>query len=133
MKRKDILGMLLRGIATSILIAGFASCAEDPADQDLFIGSYQGRITYSNPSEGKNITNDNGKVTIVKVGVKHDFHFSDNIPTIKGVRMEGNGGTFKGSISSDGAELISIKDGHLELNYIKGKLDEVWTANCDRK
>ncbi len=65
-----------------------ASCSkkDDPTDNNLFVGTYKGKISYV--KEGENKSTDDGKVTVVKVGNNYNFVFSDGIPDLKGVELK---------------------------------------------
>lgn len=141
MKRNQIVSMLFRGTMLCLLLAVFVSCAEDPAEKDPFVGTYQGKLSYSHvvaPGEAtpekpnKKIKVSDGKVTITKEGSKYNFFFSHEIPAIRNIELDSQTGKFSGSIGTAGASLIVIKDGHLSLEYIKGALNEVWTADCQK-
>lgn len=108
----------------------FAACSknDDPADNDLFVGTYNGKITYNTSSESK--SNDNGKVTVVKVGANYNFAFSDGIPDLNGVQFRKDGDNSVISIDNDASKIIKINASQLSISYAKdGKL---WTANCTR-
>lgn len=104
-----------------------ASCSDDndPVDDDLFVGTYKGAVSYVEASSNTNITTDEGRVTLVKVGDTYNFDFSDGIPSLKGIKMEKNQSVL---ISSDGA--IKIDAGTLIIGYSKD--GKVWGANCKR-
>lgn len=125
---------LLRSLLAVVMVIGFVSCAEDPDNYDIFIGSYHGRVSYTEPANAVIKTSKDGKVTIMKVGTRHDFHFSDGIPSINGIAIEKTEGrTFKASIVDPYSGYILIEDNKLDLKYIKGLLEATWTANCERK
>lgn len=109
------------------VLAIFTSCSKDndPVDDNLFVGTYKGTVSYSNPDDSTEITTDDGRVTLVKIGDKYNFDFSDGIPSLNGIKMEKNENIF---ISSDGA--IKIDEGTLLIAYSKD--GETWGANCDR-
>lgn len=133
MKAKNIVSNILKSTLVCGLLFGVAACAEDLADKDLFIGAYKGKVTYLKPKEKISIRENMGKVTIGKVGSLYDFYFSNNIPTISGVKMEGAGGKFSGIVlTNEENSLIKIENGHLKLNYVKGILEETWTADCTK-
>ncbi|MDX1363185.1 hypothetical protein [Arenibacter latericius] len=109
---------------TTVLIA---SCSKDndPTDDDLFVGTYKGSVSYNNSDSDKSISSDNGSVTLVKVGDNYNFNFSDGIPSLTGIKMEKNQSVL---ISLDGT--IKIDEGTLIIGYKKD--NENWAANCDR-
>ncbi|MBU2905947.1 hypothetical protein QSE00_21350 [Arenibacter sp. M-2] len=110
-----------------IIISLFTSCSKDndPVDDNLFVGTYNGTVSYSNSEDSTEISTDDGRVTLVKVGDSYNFDFSDGIPSLNGIKMEKNENLF---ISSDGA--IKIDEGTLLIAYSKD--GETWGANCDR-
>ncbi|MEO9891043.1 hypothetical protein [Aurantibacter sp.] len=105
----------------------FASCSKDndPADDNLFVGTYNGTISYSDVNTNTEISTDDGRVTLVKVGDTYTFDFSDGIPSLKGIKMDKNQSTL---ISEDGT--VSIDEGTLIIAYSYD--EEVWGANCTR-
>lgn len=116
--------LVLVFIATTVL----SSCSkdDDPADNDLFVGTYKGNITYR--TDGVSKQNENGSVTVVKVGNDYSFKFSDDIPDINGV-------TFKkdaNSAVSIGDETKSIKITASSLNIGYTTDGKFWTASCKR-
>lgn len=122
MKKSIIaLGMLFLGITL------MASCSKDndPSDDNLFVGTYNGTVSYADPDSETTIKTDDGRVTLVKVDNSYNFDFSDGIPSLKGIKMEKNQNTL---ISSDGT--ISIDEGTLIIAYTKG--GEIWGADCTR-
>lgn len=119
-----ILGVVMA--ATFVLAA--CSKDDDPADNDLFVGTYKGDVSYT--MEGKNIHNDSGEVRVVKVGSNYNFFFSDKIPDITGVQFEKKGDNGIINVGSDEARLISIDNKKLVIAYAKD--GRVWTANANR-
>ncbi|MBV7441134.1 hypothetical protein KRX57_06850 [Weeksellaceae bacterium TAE3-ERU29] len=117
------------GILSLILVAfAFTSCSsdDDPADNDLFIGKYKGKVTYTNGDENK--SNDDGSVTVTKVGNTYSFTFSDGIPAITGVEMDKNQHI---AISlGDENSYIRINEDVLKLLYNKD--GATWTADVKR-
>ncbi|HEA21850.1 MAG TPA: hypothetical protein ENH87_13160 [Pricia antarctica] len=108
-------------------VALLASCDNDndPADDNLFVGQYQGSVSFSDPDNNTETSTDEGQVTVVKVGNNYTFDFSNDIPSITGITMEKNQNTL---ISTDGA--INIDANSVDILYtIDGK---TWTANCTR-
>lgn len=116
----------------SVFILGlvlFSSCSkkDDPADNDFFVGTYQGDISYK--SGDKTTVDEDGKVTVTKIGETYKFYFGSNIPDISGVKFEKSGDNTFVSIGS-GLTGIKITASKLEMLVIKG--GETWTANCNR-
>ena len=120
-KTREILSVLF--MATVLI----TSCSKDndPVDDDLFVGTYRGSVTYTEPESNTNITTNEGRVTLVKVGDNYNFDFSDGIPSLKGIKMEKDQSVL---ISSDGA--IKIDEGTLIIGYNKD--GQTWGANCKR-
>ena len=115
-----------------LLIAGlaFVGCSkdDDPADNDLFVGTYHGSVSYT--KEGENKSSDNGSVTVVKAGSDYNFVFSDGIPDLTGVRFRKDGDNAVISIEEGEAKAIRITASSLVIGYAKD--GAVWTANCSR-
>lgn len=125
MKRKiKFLGML--AIAMLLFTVG-CSKDDDPADNDFFVGTYNGTITFSDGSE--TITDDDGRVTVVKVDDSYTFDFGSNIPNINGVKFQ----------QQDDNTYISIGDGVTGITITANSLKMLvsndrgtWTADCTR-
>ncbi len=116
----------------SILLAGvlLVSCSkdDDPADNDLFVGTYTGRVSYI--SDGETKSNDNGNVRVVKVGNNYNFIFSDGIPDLTGVQFKKEGDNTVVSIDDDESKIIRITASKLNIGYAKD--GAIWTADCTR-
>lgn len=119
-----ILGALL--IATLIFTIG-CSKDDDPADNDFFVGTYNGNITFNNGDE--TITDSDGRVTVVKVGDSYSFDFGSNIPNITGVKFQ----------KKDDNTYVSIGDGITGITVTASTLKMLvsnntgtWTADCTR-
>lgn len=108
----------------------FTACSknDDPADNDLFVGTYNGKISYN--KDGENKSTDNGKVTVIKVGSNYNFVFSDGIPDLKGVKFKKDGDNTVVSIDEDAAKIIRITASKLNIGYAQD--GAVWTADCNR-
>lgn len=108
----------------------FASCSkdDDPADNDLFVGKYKGKVSYV--ADGTNISEESGSVEVVKVGKDYNFLFSDKIPNLTGVQFKNNGDNGVINVDGDEAKLIRIDANTLVIGYTKD--GKVWTANCTR-
>ncbi len=114
----------------AVLMIGVVSCSKDtdPADVDLFVGTYKGSISYvKGVEEGK--TNANGSVTVAKVGSTYNFSFSDGIPALTGVKFEKKDDNTYVSIGS-GLTGITITAKKLTMLVVKD--GATWTANCSR-
>lgn len=115
-------------IGLVLLVATTAfSCSKDndPTDDNLFVGTYDGSISYSEPDSETNITTEDGRVTVVKVGDNYRFDFSKGIPSINGITMEKNQNIL---INSSGS--IKIDEGELIIAY--SEEGETWGADCTR-
>lgn len=113
-------------LTTSFLV----SCSDDdsPADSDIFIGRYEGRVTYSN---GESYTEENdGWVEVVKVGNNYNFLFSNDIPEISGVEFESDGEVLI-NVGATEIKLIRVTASSLQIVYQENEND-VWTASCTR-
>lgn len=112
--------------ATSFMV----SCSDDdaPQDSDIFVGRYDGFVSYTN---GESSTvEENGHVQVVKVGDNYNFLFSNGIPDLTGVEFESDGETLI-NVGSTEIQLIRVTANTLQINYLENEND-VWTANCTR-
>lgn len=124
-KRSKLVSMLV--LATMMFAVSACSEDDDPADNDLFVGTYRGTITFTDGEE--NISDSDGRVTVVKAGNSYNFDFGTAIPNITGVRFEESGsGTY-----------VSIGDGLTGITITASSLDMLvtndrgtWTADCSR-
>ena len=118
-------------ICISLVAFSSISCSknDDPADNDLFVGTYKGKISYTNGQEQK--AADNGSVTVVKTGNDYYFRFSDGIEDLKGVSFKKEGDNTLVNIDfQDGVKYIKINASSLTMLYTtEGK---TWTANAKR-
>lgn len=112
-----------------ILPLVFFACSkdDDPADNDVFVGTYNGNISYVNG--GTSMRTETGKVTVVKTGNNYDFKFSDGIPDLNGVEFQRNENEAV-SIGSDESKYIRITASDLRIAFTKD--GAIWTANCTR-
>lgn len=110
-----------------VLTAVMVSCSKDndPTDDNLFVGTYNGSVSYNDSGSNTDISTDDGRVTLVKVGDSYNFDFSDGIPSLKGIKMEKNQNTL---VDSSGA--LRIDEGNLIIAYSKD--GKTWGANCNR-
>ncbi|WP_314809292.1 hypothetical protein [Capnocytophaga granulosa] len=118
-------------ICLSIVAFSSISCSkkDDPADNNLFVGTYKGKISYSDGKEKK--AADNGSVTVVKTGNDYYFRFSDGIPDLKGVSFKKEGDNTLVNIDlQDGLKLIRINASSLNILYTQD--GKTWTANGNR-
>ena len=118
-------------ICLSIVAFSSISCSkkDDPADTDLFVGTYKGKISYSDGKEKK--AADNGSVTVVKAGNDYYFRFSDGIPDLKGVSFKKEGDNNLVNVDfQDGLKIIRITASSLYILYTTD--GKTWTANAKR-
>ena len=81
-------------------------------------GTYTGTLTYIG-SEGKVITNMDGKATISKSGKTYDITFSDKVPSLKGLVFSDNDGSYASISSENSVSGIDIDDGDLTIGVMK--------------
>lgn len=130
MKRlTKILGML---VVSFLMVTFFASCSrdDDPADNDFFVGTYNGSIGYN--ADGNTISTDDGSVTVVKIasGTKYNFRFSNDIPDLTGVEFRKEGDNVLVSVDATATQYIRIDNNSLTMLYNKD--GKTWTADCTR-
>jgi hypothetical protein len=110
---------------------GFVSCNNDddsPSEHDIFVGKYDGFVSYSN---GESNTEDSeGNVEVVKVGDNYNFLFSNGIPDITGVEFETDGETLI-NVGNTETQYIRVTAHSLDILYTENEND-VWTADCTR-
>ena len=122
---------LVSVICLSLVAFSCISCSknDDPADNDLFVGTYKGKISYSNGDERKAV--DNGSVTVVKTGNDYYFRFSDGIEDLKGVSFKKQGDNTLVNVDwEDGLKVIRINASSLYILYTTD--GKTWTANAKR-
>lgn len=103
-------------ICISLVAFSSISCSknDDPADNDLFVGTYKGSISYLNGQEKKAV--DNGSVTVVKTGNDYYFRFSDGIEDLKGVSFKKEGDNTLINVDlQDGLKVIRINASSLYI------------------
>ncbi|GGG81812.1 hypothetical protein GCM10007415_13170 [Parapedobacter pyrenivorans] len=98
----------------------------DPSDRDVFVGTYEGDISFSNGEE--TIIDEDGRVTVAKVGDSYSFVFGSGIPDITGVKFEADGNTHV----SIGEGLTGITITASSLNMLVTNDRGTWTADCSR-
>ncbi|MBO9152148.1 hypothetical protein ACFOTA_08015 [Chitinophaga sp. GCM10012297] len=115
-----------------LLFAAFVvtACSKDtdPADVDVFAGTFRGKIGYTDAE--KNISQDNGSVFVTKVGAKYNFRFSDGIPDLTGVEFQQKDDNTLVSVGSDGTGLITINKDKLVIGFSRNGRN--WSADCGR-
>ena len=122
---------LVSVICLSLIAFSCISCSknDDPADNDLFVGTYKGKVSYSDSQQKKSA--DNGAVTVVKTGNNYYFRFSDGIPDLKGVSFKKEGGNTLVNVDlQDGVKIIRINASSLNILYTTD--GKTWTANAKR-
>ena len=118
-------------VCISLVAFSSISCSknDDPADNDLFVGTYKGKISFLKGEEKKSF--DNGSVTVVKTGNDYYFRFSDGIEDLKGVRFKKEGDNRLVNIDfEDGVKYIKIDASSLTMLYTTD--GKTWTANAKR-
>lgn len=118
-------------ICLSIVALSFTSCGKkyNPTKHDIFVGTYNGKISYSDNKDKKSA--DNGSVTVVKAGNDYYFRFSDGIPDLKGVSFKKEGDNTLVNVDlKEGVKLIRINASSLNILYTEG--GKTWTANASR-
>ena len=122
---------LVSVICLSLVAFSCISCSknDDPADNDLFVGTYKGKISYSDGETKKSA--DNGSVTVVKTGNDYYFRFSDGIEDLKGVSFKKEGDNNLVNVDfQDGLKIIRITASSLYILYTTD--GKTWTANAKR-
>lgn len=122
------------GLSALILtvVIGFASCSkdDDPSDNDLFIGKYEGTIGFDDLDNNDNdVASARGTVTVTKLGDTYNFAFGNGIPNLNGVDFEQKGNVLV-NIGTAGTGVIRIDAGKLTIAYTKD--GKAWTADCER-
>ena len=111
------------------LIAFSCSKNDDPADNDLFVGTYKGEVSYFDSQQKKSA--DNGAVTVIKTGNNYYFRFSDGIPDLKGVSFKKEGDNTLINVDlQDGLKVIRINASSLYILYTTD--GKTWIANASR-
>jgi len=107
---------LVTVICLSLVAFSCISCSknDDPADNDLFVGTYKGKISFLKGEEKKSF--DNGSVTVVKTGSVSFKKEGDN--TLINVDLQ------------DGLKVIRINASSLYILYTTD--GKTWTANAKR-
>jgi len=122
----------LRIFAVICLTLAVVSCSkdDDPADNDLFVGTYEGRVSYSDGST--EIDSDDSSVTVVKTGSNYNFNFNKSgIPMLTGVKFKEDGDNTLVNVDfEEGLHVVRITASSLNILYSKD--GQTWTANCTR-
>lgn len=122
--RFNVLGTLM---IVSLMFMVSCSKDTDPSETDLFVGTYHGEISYSDGEE--TIIDEDGRVTVAKVGDTYTFAFGTGIPNITGVKFERSDDNTYISIG-DGLTGITISESN--LNMFVTNNEGTWTADCER-
>lgn len=129
MKTKSKIWSLIVGlfVVTSMMMM---SCSDDdsPANNDIFVGKYNGFVSYSNGES--NTEESNGSVQVIKVGNNYNFIFSNGIPEITGVEFDSDGETLL-NVGATEFQYIRVTAGTLQILYTEN-VNDVWTANATR-
>ena len=124
MKAIKMIGTL---VAVSLLFMVSCDKDTDPSETDLFVGTYEGTISFNDDEE--TIIDEDGKVTVTKVGSSYSFIFGSRIPDITGVRFEqDDNGTYVSV--GDGLTGITISASSLKMLVTNDR--GTWTADCSR-
>ncbi|CEN52303.1 hypothetical protein [Capnocytophaga canimorsus] len=117
------------GVFCLAFVAFACSKNDDPADNDLFVGTYKGSVSFSGGD--KKINTDNGSVTVAKIGENYNFVFSDGIEDLTGVKFKKEGDNTLVNVDfQDGIQYIKITKNSLNMLYMKD--GKTWTANAKR-
>ena len=122
---------LVSVICLSLIAFSCISCSknDDPADNDLFVGTYKGKVSYFDSQQKKSA--DNGAVTVVKTGNNYYFRFSDGIPNLKGISFKKEGDNSLVNVDlQDGLKVIRINASSLNILYTTD--GKTWIANASR-
>lgn len=122
---KKFLFMAFLSLATLV-----TSCkkSESPAENDIFVGTYNGNISFKSKESNKS-TNE-GSVTVVKTGDSYYFRFSDGIEDLSGVKFKKESETLTNLDFQDGAQFIKVTASSLKMFYMKD--GKTWTADAKR-
>ncbi|WKW46239.1 hypothetical protein P3875_10740 [Myroides sp. JBRI-B21084] len=115
------------GLFLMVFVVTACSIDDDPANNDFFIGKYNGNVSYNDANVNKQ--NNNGSVQVVKVGNTYNFLFSDEIPDITGVEIQKNENSAV-MIGSTTTHYIKINANNLTILFLKD--GATWTADANR-
>lgn len=113
----------------AVLLLPACSKNTNPADSDIFVGTYKGSITYVSADQSVKKSDDNGSVTVSKVGSTYNFAFGSGIPDINGVKFQKSD---DGTYISVGSGLTGITIDAHNLKLAVSNTDGTWTADCTR-
>lgn len=124
---KNTVKMIGTLVVVSLLFMVSCDKDTDPSDRDLFVGTYEGSISFNNGEE--TIIDEDGRVTVTKVGESYSFLFGSGIPDLTGVKFERSSDDTYVSIG-DGLTGITISASSLNMLVIND--EGTWTADCSR-
>ena len=115
---KFLKSMMLLIFFGAIFTSCTAELIDDP-EEDIIPASietvYTGILTYSG-SNGDLIENNNGTATITKNGSTYSITFSDNVPSISGLKFKDNNGSYA-TIGTSGSQAgININGDNIEIS-----------------
>lgn len=114
------------------LVFAAASCSDDddPADNDLFVGTYHGSVGFHD--EDTDVSSDDSSVTVVKAGHNYNFKFNQSgIPLLTGVNFKKDGDNALINVDfEEGIQVVRITESRLIILYSRD--GKTWTANCTR-
>ncbi|MDO4229240.1 MAG: hypothetical protein Q4C98_05445 [Capnocytophaga sp.] len=110
------------GIIGLTLFTLACSKNDDPADNDIFVGTYKGNVTYVKDQT----TLETDKVTVVKTGNSYYFQFGNSIPDLTGVEIQKGDNTALSVDFEDGVKGIKITASSLWMLYTKD--GATWTV-----
>ncbi len=125
--------MKVLGVCLIAMFAfSFVSCSDDddPVDNDLFVGTYNGSVGFIDTDDDTNISSEDGRVTVVKIGDKYNFDFNNSIPSITGIEFEKENENTWINIGGSENAYIRIDQDDLRILYNNGS--RTWTANAQR-
>ena len=121
-----------RIFAVICLTLAVVSCSkdDDPADNDLFVGTYEGSVSYHD--DDNDISSDDSSVTVVKAWNNYNFNFNESgIPMLTGVEFKEDGDNALINVDfEEGLHVVRITASSLNILYSKD--GQTWTANCTR-
>ncbi len=114
-------------MVVSLLFVVSCSKDTDPADTDVFVGTYEGSISFTDGEE--TIIDEDGRVTVAKAGNSYSFIFGSGIPDLTDVRFERSSDNTYVSVG-EGLTGITITASSLDIAVINSR--GAWTADCSR-
>lgn len=116
-------------VCTLALVVFSCNKKDDPADNDLFVGTYKGSVSFTD-DKGNTESKDDGSVIVAKVGDSYNFSFSPG-ETLTGVKFrKEKDNTFVNVDFKDGIQYITITNSSLNMLYMKD--GKTWKANAKR-